>query len=524
MIRTMVVEDEKLTRRYLMSLIPRMNHAFQIVASGENGKDALKQMEKIPVDMVISDIRMPHMDGLEFIEQIRRKYPHVMIVLLSGFSEFEYARKAIQNGVIGYLLKPIIHYELKEILGQAEVQWESMKKRQQSEDVQKKLTERAGNILISDYIRASALGREYEMVYCREQMKRAGISVPDFPLLYLKLSVPEAEGEMQKWMKTLIPAITEEKVMGRMGWVFADEQGGFVLIFSAVGLGRLEEWMQRCYKQLALLLPESFHEGNLTGFLVKTQQELEYADNWCQAAAVLYGMRKIYMTELGDTNRQDTTGRIWILSKEKAEHVMELQKAALRMKNALEKGDSVVGEASMVRLHQYFLELFPWISVKDYIGYINRFLFFSEKAIPYTIQENEDILLHSLAESFIRMYAEKRQHMEKNHVVMDALKYIQKNYCEYISLEAVAEKVGVSASYLSSVFHKYMGESYSGYLTRLRMEAAAEMLMTRQKLRLADISEQVGYVSLRHFLKVFKNYYGMTPTEYRRSHEKKSEG
>ncbi len=82
-------------------------------------------------------------------------------------------------------------------------------------------------------------------------------------------------------------------------------------------------------------------------------------------------------------------------------------------------------------------------------------------------------------------------------------------------MKIVAEKAGVSASYLSNIFHKYMGESYSNYLTRLRMESAAEMLRTKQDMRLTDIAEQVGYVNFRHFLKVFKNYYGMTPTEYK---------
>lgn len=520
MIRTIVVEDEKLTRRHLMSLIPRINHAFQIVATGENGEDALRQMEKIPVDMVVTDIRMPYMDGLELSEQIHRRYSNVMIVLLSGFSEFEYARKAIQNGVMGYLLKPIINFELEEILRQAEKEWEARMLKQQDENVRQKLTERAENILISDFIRACSLGKEYELIYCQEQMNQAQISEPEFPLLYLRLSVAEAEGQMEKWLKVLIPAITEEELMGRKGWVFADEQGGIVMTFSAKGIQQIENWIRECFQKLLRICPENFHEGNLNGYVARTQQELEYADDWCQAAHVLYGTRRTYITEQGKTDRQDETGKIWVLSQEKAEQVLKLQKTVVYMKNALEKGDSAMGEVYIARLHQYFLDLFPKMSVEAYIQYIIRYLFLSEKTIPFSIQENDKGLLRSLSMAFIEMYADKRQSIEKNKVVMEALQYIRKNYCEYISLETVAEKAGVSVSYLSNVFHKYMGESYSNYLTRLRMEAAAEMLITRQELRVADIAEQVGYISLRHFLKVFKSYYGMTPTEYRKNHEK----
>ena len=311
-------------------------------------------------------------------------------------------------------------------------------------------------------------------------MYQAGISGPDFPLLYLRLSVPEAEGQMEKWMKALIPVITEEEIMGRKGWVFADEQGGIVLTFSAGGLCQLEEWVQECLKKLRLICPENLHGGNLTGYMARTQQELEYADDWCQAAAVLYGTRRTYITELEEVDRQDETGRIWILSKEKAEQVLKLQKTTVRMKSALEKGDSAMGEVYIARLHQCFLDLFPQMSVEEYIQYIIRYLFLSEKTITFSIQENDEELLRSLSAAFIQMYADKRQSMEKNKVVMEALQYIRKNYCEYINLETVAEKVGVSVSYLSSAFHKYMGESYSNYLTRLRMEAAAEMLITRQ--------------------------------------------
>ncbi len=503
MIRTMVVEDEKLTRRYLMSLIPKMNHAFQITTFGENGEDALRQMEKTPVDLVITDIRMPQMDGMELCEQMHRKYPNVMLILLSGFGEFEYARKAIQNGVMAYLLKPIMEKDLKEVLKQAEEQWESLEKQKEHEMAHRKLQERTRDILIADFIRACALGRDYEKAYCRTQMNQLDIPCSVFPLLYFKLYIPGTEEwRLEEWLSMLYQTITIEKAMGIKGWVFSDETGNIVIAFSVKRNQYIEVFIAEMYRKLDEVCPGLLRDGNLAGVFVQSAKNLEEGDNWCEATRLLCGLHSNFLTGYGEKEWQFGGGRFHVLSKENALKVLEIQKVAAQARSALENRRQEMYKQYMEHLQECFLSLFPQMSGEEYLQYIKKYIFTNEEYVDFS-GDNRNLSI------------------KKNQVVKKALDYIRANYCEPISLEIVAEKAGVSSCYMSDIFHKYTGESYSNYLNRLRMEEAAEMLMQNRQLRLADISEQVGYVNIRHFLKVFKNYYGMTPTEYKSVYSEK---
>lgn len=103
----------------------------------------------------------------------------------------------------------------------------------------------------------------------------------------------------------------------------------------------------------------------------------------------------------------------------------------------------------------------------------------------------------------------------EQNIIELARSYICSHYYEPISLAQIAEHIGVTSNYLSSIFHKQVGESYIKYLTRVRMEQAAELLSQRPRVKIADISEKVGYVSVKHFLHVFKQYFNKTPGEYR---------
>lgn len=115
-IRTLIIEDEKLTRDFLTKLIPVINPQFQILGSVNNGKEALHLLENLNVDLVITDICMPQMNGIQISALIKEKYPSVSVIFISGYSEFEFAQQALRNGVFEYLLKPINNDELAQTL------------------------------------------------------------------------------------------------------------------------------------------------------------------------------------------------------------------------------------------------------------------------------------------------------------------------------------------------------------------------------------------------------------------------
>ena len=114
--RIILVDDEEEVRTSIIKKIDWKSAGFQVVGDAENGQDALEKIEQLEPDVVMTDIRMPYMDGLTLIEKIRQKYPSMKILIFSGFDDFEYAKQAIKLNVTEYILKPVNVEELTEIL------------------------------------------------------------------------------------------------------------------------------------------------------------------------------------------------------------------------------------------------------------------------------------------------------------------------------------------------------------------------------------------------------------------------
>ena len=114
--RILLVDDEEEVRHAIIQKIPWEELGFQVVGDAENGMDALEKIEQLEPDVVLTDIRMPYMDGLEMAERLREIHPSIKVVLFSGFDDFEYAQKAIKLNIIEYILKPVNAEEMMEIL------------------------------------------------------------------------------------------------------------------------------------------------------------------------------------------------------------------------------------------------------------------------------------------------------------------------------------------------------------------------------------------------------------------------
>ena len=130
-LRLLVVDDEALMTTYLSNAIPRINPSWEVSAIAKDGIEALKILKQKSFDLVITDISMPEMDGLELANQIRESYPHTIVIILSGYDEFDFARKAIRYDVFDYLLKPLYDDELNEVLQRVANLLQSRKRLQQ---------------------------------------------------------------------------------------------------------------------------------------------------------------------------------------------------------------------------------------------------------------------------------------------------------------------------------------------------------------------------------------------------------
>ena len=279
MYKMMVIDDEPLTREFLKNNIPLLDGRWEVVMEAMDGQEALEKLEDSMLDLIITDIKMPVMNGIELCKHIREKGSKIKIIILSGFEEFEFAKKAIQYGVHEYLLKPIVKDDLMSSIN--------------------KITN---------------------------------------------------EIEFEKKQKNVIATVKNFK--------------------------------------------ESSSNCNM--------------DN---------------------------------------------------LKNS------------------------------EFI---------------------------KILEELIDVFGEKKTHesINESEIVIKVKNYIYFHYSEPLSLAEISQKMNLSSSYLSNIFHKGVGEPYIKFLTRIRMEEACKLLQITPQIRVYDVALRVGYISDKHFISTFKNYYKMTPGEY----------
>lgn len=275
----MVVDDEPLTREFLKNTIPLLDGRWEVVAEAMEGQEALEKLEDNVLDLIITDIKMPVMNGIELCKHIREKGSEIKIIILSGYEEFEFAKKAMQYGVREYLLKPII-----------------------KDDLIQSITTITNDI--------------------------------------------EYENKQKNVMKTI----------------------------------------------------KNFKEGS------------------------------------GNCNLDN-------------------------LKNS-----------EFIKILEELIEVF------------------GEKKVQKNINESE--------------------------IVIKVKNYIYFHYSQPLSLTEISQKMNLSSSYLSNIFHKGVGEPYIKFLTRVRMEEACKLLQITPHIKVYDVALRVGYISDKHFISTFKNYYKMTPGEY----------
>ena len=182
----MIVDDEQLTRQYIRNYINSHTVNWQVTAEAMEGSEALEMLKKQPVDLVITDMRMPVMNGLELCEQLSQNYPNIKIIILSGYDEFTYAQQAIKYGVSQYLLKPIVKEELTEAIDKVAARIEKERSRMPVEDA----AQDAGNEEYDNSIAAQA--RDYicthfaEPISLTEVAEKLGVNASYLSSLFHK--------------------------------------------------------------------------------------------------------------------------------------------------------------------------------------------------------------------------------------------------------------------------------------------------------------------------------------------------
>ena len=535
-IKVFLVEDEMVIRRGIKNSIDWEKEGYIFCGEASDGELAYPMIIKEKPDILITDIRMPFMDGLELCKLVKKELPNIKILILSGYDEFDYAKEAIRLGVSEYLLKPISSGKLLEALNGVS---ESIRREKEDKDLVRKYMEEmrentehekqkffeqmiAGNLSMAD---ALETGKKYEM----------NLSAGMYNLLLFRFTLGEENRKSGELLGEAEYAI--EKLTERLEYVFEFQRGveGWAFLLMADN----EEQMSERVKELSKDLEEIMKNystiayfggiGQPVARLRELEESFREAERALAARFTMELNRIISVEDIRMAQNVDTLDDIEITS------FGEIEKTRTMLEKFLNNGaEDEIDEFVDVYINELPEENLKSVLMRQYIimdAYIVMMSFCEKiEGIEGEMQAQSEELKNSMKTSqtleeiknYIRMLLKKiigvrdtisgRRYSDIIEIAKDQ---IRKTYMsDEISLNTIAAEVGMSPSYFSSIFSKEMGKTFVEYLTEIRMDRAKELLMC-SSMKTSEIGYEVGYKDPHYFSYIFKKTQNCTPKEFR---------
>ena len=535
-IKVFLVEDEMVIRRGIKNSIDWEKEGYIFCGEASDGELAYPMIIKEKPDILITDIRMPFMDGLELCKLVKKELPNIKILILSGYDEFDYAKESIRLGVTEYLLKPISSGKLLEALNGVS---ESIRREKEDKDLVRKYMEEmrentehekqkffeqmiAGNLSMAD---ALETGKKYEM----------NLSAGMYNLLLFRFTLGEENRKSGELLGEAEYAI--EKLTERLEYVFEFQRGveGWAFLLMADN----EEQMSERVKELSKDLEEIMKNystiayfggiGQPVARLRELEESFREAERALAARFTMELNRIISVEDIRMAQNVDTLDDIEITS------FGEIEKTRTMLEKFLNNGaEDEIDEFVDVYINELPEENLKSVLMRQYIimdAYIVMMSFCEKiEGIEGEMQAQSEELKNSMKtiqtleeiKNYIRMLLKKiigvrdtisgRRYSDIIEIAKDQ---IRKTYMsDEISLNTIAAEVGMSPSYFSSIFSKEMGKTFVEYLTEIRMDRAKELLMC-SSMKTSEIGYEVGYKDPHYFSYIFKKTQNCTPKEFR---------
>jgi two-component system response regulator YesN len=530
MYKLLIVDDETSVVDSLALTIPWVDYGIDEVYQAYSAQEALRIASEHSVDIMITDIRMPEMDGLELIERVRRFTRKIRCIILSGHDEFEYAQRAIQYQTINYLLKPVDIDELIQSVEAAiqdiEREWAEISSYQRI-----KHTLHANLPLLKDqFLNELIQNKQIQFEVLEERINMLGISFrPKEPYVMMVLRLEEDfsgyDLQSLSLLEYAVSNIAEEVFQDPFDlWHCITEQGYLVFLIR-----NNENDAFKLIDSSAIKLQthvQKFLKGSLSICLSKIHAFPEnIAELYRDSVSSIHqnvGKNKSYFITI-DPLASQSEGRKLINLYEPPLLPSLLESGKWDEAHAKISRILSINDSSQEPTHDQLFTVMLYLSSSFTMS-----LSLEDGSFEEQLGEEFDLLLrknsqlskqrlHDWAHKMINAIKEKTSHqMEDSHqqISSKVRAYIQEHLAEGISLQTVAEHVGLHPVYLSKVYKTVTGETIGDYLYSVRMERAAHLLLNTD-LKISDVSSQIGFLAPPHFIKIFKKHFGCTPQEYR---------
>ncbi|QGQ97976.1 response regulator [Paenibacillus psychroresistens] len=515
--KVFVVDDEPMIRYGLTSCISWAQEGLELIGEAANGEAALQLIQQQEVDILITDIKMPVMDGLELTRRVKSLYPDIKVILVSSYSDFEYAREAVQLGVVvDYLLKPTMEpADLLRIL-----QVCKMKLDESAVRVQKSMTTKNNDLEngIKKLLQGEVVQFSVVPVWLKEPLV---VSVWKLEAVETSAQAGGLEKliQLEKAKSYLLSGFTES-----IGFITSEQQ---LVLVTGYNNGSINQQLEKAQQYMQKQEKAAFTVGISES--IHSIEAITAAYKWASHAldqAFFDGRNKCYLGKISShyiIPKSEDADLVWLEIKERfskayAAAIFDESENALRALYAA--WDSKLFSANEVILQAKSLITIIWSR--------NMNLKTNDKINGILDKLQEIILIDTLQKLISYMNKEFKEIWESNkisilnedsnsaHAIQLAMSYIQENYRSELTLQSAADHVHMSRNYFSEQFKKVSNLNFIDFVIQLRINNAMQMLR-QTNLKVYDIGSQSGFNSSKHFLKLFKREVKCTPAEYRQS-------
>lgn len=535
MYKILLVDDEILVRDAIRENIDWGKLDCELIGDCENGKQAVEFVKTHEVDIVLTDILMPYMDGMELSHFLHDNYPDVLIVIFSGFGEFEYAKKAIQYNVSEYMLKPVTAMELTKVIENMKEKLDSRKKEQRKMESLTQVSQdyhKNANV-----IRSKALDclvkctREVQVSL--DELERMGIT---FQAASYRVAVFDIDTysemyqmDMDKQQESALMAFVlfnvgdEIVVQEKAGVVYQEGNNRVCIIFAGNRTKEFSENIHRICHEIQKKVKEviGLETSIGIGSWVRSPYELIYS--YRLAAKAIDYRYLLGGNLLFDMEEKKTDNSIFLIND--LETLTEAIKSGDRrhMEETLGQIETEIKSALVEKSYAciYLQQVIRAIgnTCQSLSEEPEKIIAQREALLKAVTEQRTFSQAAALVEKYAQEVFDELQELNSSsgqRQGMLAMDYIQKNYMDpCLSLNSICSYLNISTSYFSTIFKEMTGETFIEVLTRVRMEKAKELL-ENTTMKNYEIAEKVGFSDPHYFGISFKKITGKTPTEYAR--------
>lgn len=530
----LLVDDEEEVIQVIMKKINWESLGFSVIGYANNGVKALELVEEFQPDVVMTDIKMPYMDGMELSNHIKAEYPTTKILLFTGFDEFEYAKEAIHLEVEEYILKPVNSMELINVFTQLKIKLDQEISDKRNVEILQKYYMESLPLLQANFYSTLMEGRireeEIPGYLSNYQLSFPG---PFFCCLVIHTSSSQVPQDMNP---LLLSASVEKHAKERLGDKWQAKcfsyLGNTILIAQLNNENDVSELTDECdrfcryaYRILGAVITVGI--GHVCSHILELSQSYSSARE-AVSYRVIYGASRAFNIKEIDPQK---TGQSGLTSDTELSNLFKM----IRLSTAEDVAEAAgkylthisVTEKSLQQHHIDVMELVGAlyrfsanndISMEDFSGDMRKLYSSLLDLEPDALRK----WLIDTSLSFREKLINARSRSTKSFVAR-AKEYVHNNYGdEELSLDQICEVLSVSNSYFSTIFKKETGKSFIGYLTDYRMDRASHLLIeTNEKSYI--IAKNVGYTDPNYFSYVFKRRFGVSPSKYRTEHTESEE-